>query len=343
MPNSKLTLLVDGNWLLMSRLSVLQNRYQTDEQLCKDLKLMLIRSLSIVLNQFTEIDNIIFISDGGSWRNKVEIPSFLEEEYKGNREKDENIDWDLVFEAFEDLQNKLRSKGITVCKEYNLEGDDWMWYWSEKLNSEGTNCMIWSRDKDLTQLIKINKDCCFTVCWCKDSGLITIHRDEDSMDFFFNEAYSENEQIYHSIIDKAKDVKEINPKEIVVDKIVRGDKGDNILPIILKQSKTKAFRVSQKDIDPNLNYNSKEDVKRYITNLLNQKSYKDKVNKPLENILEHFEYNKKLIALEKESYPPDVLEIFDNYKTYNLSKDIREVEYELNAEASSISSMLELV
>ena len=73
MPNSKLTLLVDGNWLLMSRLSVLQNRYQTDEQLCKDLKLMLIRSLSIVLNQFTEIDNIIFISDGGSWRNKVPL------------------------------------------------------------------------------------------------------------------------------------------------------------------------------------------------------------------------------------------------------------------------------
>lgn len=346
MPKSKLTLLIDGNWLLMSRLSVLQNRYGDDEKLCKDLKLMLIRSISLVLNQFTEIDNIIFISDGGSWRNKIEIPSFLEEEYKGTRKKDENVDWDLVFEAFEDLANRLRANGITVCKEYNLEGDDWMWYWSTKLNSEGTNCIIWSRDKDLTQLIKINGDCCFTVCWCKDSGLITVHRDEDSMDFFFNEAYSENEQIYHSILNKTKDVKEINPKEIVVDKIIRGDKGDNILPIILKQSKTnstKSFRVGTKDLDPNLDYNSKEAIKNYITNLLNQKSYKDKVTKPLEHILEHFDYNKKLIVLEKESYPPEILEIFNNYPTYNLSKDIKEVEYELNADVNSMTSMLDII
>ena len=346
MPKSKLTLLIDGNWLLMSRLSVLQNRYVDDEKLCKDLKLMLIRSINIVLNQFTEIDNIIFVSDGGSWRNKIEIPSFISEEYKGNREKDENIDWDLIFSEYEDLIVKLKASGITVCKEYNLEGDDWMWYWSTKLNSEGTNCIIWSRDKDLTQLIKIDKDCCFTVCWSKDSGLITVHRDEDSMDFFFNEAYSENEQLYHSIIDKAKDVKEINPKEVVIDKIIRGDKGDNIFPIILKKSKTnpdKSYRVGNKDLDPNLNYNSDEDVKRYIENLLNQKSYKGKVDKSLNDILEHFKYNKQLVVLEKESYPPDILEIFNEYQTYNLSKDIREVEYKLNAEANSITSILDMI
>ena len=162
MPNSKLTLLIDGNWLLMSRLSVLQTRYSDDDKLCKDLKLMMIRSINIVLKQFTEIDNIIFVSDGGSWRNKLPIPDFLEEEYKGNRIKDESINWDMIFDAYEDFASKLRAAGITVCKEPNLEGDDWMWYWSEKLNSEGTNVIIWSRDKDLTQLIKINKDSCFS-------------------------------------------------------------------------------------------------------------------------------------------------------------------------------------
>ena len=344
MPKSKLTLLIDGNWLLMSRLSVLQNRYSDDDKLCKDLKLMMIRSINIVLKQFTEIDNIIFVSDGGSWRNKVPLPSFLTEEYKGNRVKSEDIDWDLIFAAFEDFCNKLKAAGITVCKESNLEGDDWMWYWSTKLNSEGTNCIIWSRDKDLTQLVNIDKDGCFTICWCKDSGVITVHKDEEDMDFFFNEAYSINEQLYHSILDKAKESKEVNPKAVVIDKIIRGDAGDNILPIIVKNTKSdKIYRVSQKDIDPDLDYNDYEEWEGYIINLLEKKSYKGKVNKPLEDILQHFQYNKTLVALQKDSYPPDILKIFDNYQTYNVSKDVHEVEYQLVAEANSISSILDFI
>lgn len=344
MPNSKLTLLIDGNWLLMSRLAVLNNRYSDDNKLCQDLKLMMIRSINIVLKQFTEIDNIIFISDGGSWRNKLQLPAFIHEEYKGNRVKDESINWDLIFDAYEDFQVKLRMCGINVCKEANLEGDDWMWYWSTKLNSEGTNVIIWSKDKDLTQLVKIDKDCCFTVCWVKDSGLITIHRDEEEMDFFFNEAYSVNEQIYHSIVDKCKDIKEINPKEVVIDKIIRGDAGDNVFPIIQKKSKTdKFYRVGVKDLDVNLDYNSEEDVKKYLEKLLEQKSYKGKVDKPLDQIIEHFNYNRRLVALQEQSYPPEILNIFNDYKSYKISKDTHEVEYQLIAEANSISSILDFV
>ena len=344
MPKSKLTLLIDGNWLLMSRLSVLQNRYVSDEKLCENLKLLMIRSINIVLKQFNEIDNIIFVSDGGSWRNKIPIPSFLNEEYKGNRTKSDDINWDLVFENYEDFLHKLTSSGITVCKELNLEGDDWMWYWSEKLNSEGTNCIIWSRDKDLTQLVKIDKNCCFTVCWTKDTGVITVHRDEEDMDFFFNETYSLNEKIYHSIIDKAKEFKEINPKQIVLDKIIRGDAGDNVFPIIVKKTKTdKVFRVSQKDIDLDLDYNDYEEYEGWIIELLNKKSYKDKVDKSLENIIEHFEYNRKLVSLQKDSYPLEILKIFDNYKDYNISKNTTEVEYQLIAEANSISSILDII
>jgi len=344
MAKSKLTLLIDGNWLLMSRLSVLQNRYADDEKLCNDLKMMMIRSINIVLKQFSEIDNIIFISDGGSWRNKIPLPSFLQEEYKGTRHPDESINWDAVFGAYENLQTKLKAVGITVCKETNLEGDDWVWYWSTKLNSEGTNVMIWSRDKDLTQLVNVDKDSCFTVCWTKDSGLITVHTEEEEMDFFFNEAYSENNQIYHSIIDKAKDIKEINPKAVVVDKIIRGDIGDNVLPIILKKSKTdKMFRVGQKDIDETLDYNSDEAIDAYLNNLLSQKSYKDKVDKSIEDIKEHFKYNRQLVALQKDSYPPEVLAIFDDYQTYTMNKDIREVENQLIAEANSMGSILDII
>ena len=92
-----------------------------------------------------------------------------------------------------------------------------------------------------------------------------------------------------------------------------------------------------------MDYNDYEEWEGWIINILNQKSYKDKVDKPLENIIEHFEYNKKLIALQKDSYPPEVLKIFDDYKDYKVSKDIREVEYQLIAEANSISSILDII
>lgn len=348
MGKSKLTLIVDGNWLLMSRMSVLQTRYSDDEKLAQDLKLMMVRSLNIVLRQFTEVDNVIFVSDGGSWRNKIEIPKFLQEEgveYKGNRVKSEDIDWDLIFGAYEDLMNKLRRSGITVCKEIGIEGDDWCWYLSNKLNSEGTNVIIWSKDKDLTQLVKVNSDNCFTVCWDKDKGITTVHIDEDDMDFFFNESYSINSQLYHSILEKAKTKVEINPKEVVIDKIIRGDKGDNVLPIIQKKSSKgdKVFRVSQKDIDTNLDYNDYEEYEGYIINLLNKKSYKDKVDKPLEQIIEHFEYNRRLVSLQKESYPEDILQILEEHSNYNLCKDTNEVEYQLIAEANQINSILDVI
>ena len=97
MNKSKLTLLIDGNWLLMSRLSVIANLYIDDNELCKNLQLLMIQSIKKVIKKFPVIDNIIFCADGGSWRNNIEIPSInIDDEgniitYKGNREKPSDI------------------------------------------------------------------------------------------------------------------------------------------------------------------------------------------------------------------------------------------------------------
>ena len=77
MTKSKLTLIIDGNWLMMSRMSTLNGKYATTESMMQDLKLLMIKSINVVLRTFQSIDNIIFVADGGSWRSKVEVPSFL--------------------------------------------------------------------------------------------------------------------------------------------------------------------------------------------------------------------------------------------------------------------------
>ncbi len=343
---SKLTLIVDGNWLLMSRLSVLNNRYKDELELCQELKLLMLKSMEIVLRQFPSIDNIIFVSDGGSWRNKIQVPKFLEEagiEYKGNREKSDEINWELIFDEFEKFISVLSSTGITVSRENGIEGDDWCWYWSTKLNEENTNCIIWTKDKDLTQLVKTNSDNCFTVWWNKESGLLSENKPDEELNFLFNFKYDENELIFKELIKNAKNDSCINPKHIILDKIIRGDLGDNIIPILYRKSKTKQFRVASKDIPENLNIHNETEIRQYIHNLLNSKTYLNKVEKDEEDIVQHFIYNVKLVELSKTNYPDNILEIFDKHSSYNVTKDITIAENLIRANSNKLKNVLDFI
>ena len=343
---SKLTLIVDGNWLLMSRLSVLNNRYKDELELCQELKLLMLKSMEIVLRQFPSIDNIIFVSDGGSWRNKIQVPKFLEEagiEYKGNREKSDEINWELIFDEFEKFISVLSSTGITVSRENGIEGDDWCWYWSTKLNEENTNCIIWTKDKDLTQLVKTNSDNCFTVWWNKESGLLSENKPDEELNFLFNFKYDENELIFKELIKNAKNDSCINPKHIILDKILRGDLGDNIIPILYRKSKTKQFRVASKDIPENLNIHNETEIRQYIHNLLNSKTYLNKVEKDEEDIVQHFIYNVKLVELNKTNYPDNILEIFNKHSSYNVTKDITIAENLIRANSNKLKNVLDFI
>lgn len=330
MSKSKLTLIIDGNWVLMSRLSVLMNKYQDDE-LGKNLQILILESINKVLNNFPDIDNIVFVSDGGSWRTKIDIPEFFKDdenidilEYKGQRKLSPDVNWDLVFKYYEDMIELFNNHNITTCRTQDIEGDDWCWYWSNKLNKEGVNTIIWSMDKDLFQLISYNETTgVFNVCWNSKTGLTTNINDsnDDSMAFFFEDVYKQNNsRIMNNVFMKSHNINYIdNPNSIVLDKIIRGDKGDNIYPIVLKRSNNaqsnKVFRVSTKDIDFDLDLNNDQNIKNYIHNLVNSKKYLNKINKSEENIFEHFKYNYKLICLTKNNYPDYIL---DNMKSYNF-------------------------
>ena len=321
MSKSKLTLIIDGNWLLMSRVSVLLGRFD-DLELRYQLQLLLTKSIKLVLKQFPQIDNIIFIADGGSWRNSLPIPDYLLDEngnkisYKGNRERDDEINWDLIFNAYEEYIEILKQNGINAYREKDIEGDDWAWWWSTQLNNQGTNCIIWSKDNDLKQLVNINSDKCFTAWWNADTGLFIKNYKEEEFDFLFNMSFNENEQIWEQCEKYAKVVNKIDPSIIIIDKIIKGDVSDNILPIILRTSKSnssKKFKVSTKDINYQLNILDNKEVNAYIHNLVNSKNYVNRIdnNKSEKDILEHFSFNKQLIVLQKDSYPKEILNILE--------------------------------
>ena len=348
---SKLSLIIDGNWLLMSRLSVLNNRYADEYELIQELKLLMIKSMRSVLRTFPSIENIIFIADGGTWRNKIEIPACLHHdsngdtvEYKGTRTKSDDFNWDLLFASYEEFMALLGSTGITVCRENGLEGDDWCYHWSKVLNEDGTNVIIWTKDKDLTQLVKMDKNKCFTVWYNKDNGLYVSDTQEDDINWFFNTEYNANEKIFTEICDKCPKITKVNPSAVIMEKIIKGDRSDNILPVAMrKYSSDKRYKISAKDIDWNLDYNDKDAVRNYFTRLFENKNYKGKTVCTLDEAIEHFNYNKRLVALEDSSFPEYVKEIFKKHLTYNVSSNISIAESRLQAGTNKLEDILDFV
>lgn len=354
MSNKKsiMTIVVDGNWLLMSRLSILRMRIKDEDTLVKEVKLMMIKSVNKLLRDIPQIDNVIFVADGGSWRNKISIPEFLKKDhitYKGNREKDKDLDWDKIFKGYDEFIDILKETGVCVSREKGVEGDDWCAYWSKLLNSKNINCLIWSADRDLTQLVKIDsKSKCFTACWKKDAIVIESvdHTSDNEMDFFFNSYDSnENQKLLETLCMKAKKVEEIHPMDIVIDKTIRGDLGDNILPVVYKKAKNpnsdKIFRVSNKELDLSIDITSVDEVNAYFEDLLNKKTWKDKAMSTLDEIIEHFFYNERLVWLDPSQYPDEILEKMTKYSIPVINKDLSLAEQKIQAEKNDVYDVLE--
>lgn len=353
---SKLTLIVDGNWLFMSRMAVLLNKVRSIDDLCNELELLMVKSIKLVLRNFPDIDNIVFVSDGGSWRKNIDI-SNIEEAlkklgigdvvgYKETRVHNEEIDWDYVFDKFNKFQELLKENNITACHEHYIEGDDWCWYWSTTLNKNGTNTIIWTKDNDLKQLVNTDANGCFTVWWNKENGLFKKATNESEMNWFFNSEYSDNERILDNIIKKSAKVTDINPRDIVVDKIFMGDLSDNVFPIAMRHAKNpdspKKFRISRKDIDYNINISDDDSIKKYFSDLLNNKSYANRIiNNDINILMEHFEFNRKMVWLDKSQYPDDILNEMINYKLIGVSRNIEVVESILQSKTNEVEDILE--
>ena len=138
MQNSKLTLVVDGNWLLMSRYFMKRDTFRMDlpdsvkENSSHQLADLMAQSISVILRQFRgSITNIIFVSDNRSWRKDYPMPLCIEstDTYKGTRKNDETYDWKYIFKSISILSNNLKSIGVTTSNVYGVEGDDWCWWW----------------------------------------------------------------------------------------------------------------------------------------------------------------------------------------------------------------------
>lgn len=334
--SNNLTLLVDGNWLCQSRTAVLMNGFLKEnseihkQQTQEELKDLLGKSINVVLNRFPAISNIVLVTDGGSWRKDIPVPSFLADTtYKGNRVQANEIDWHYIYGALDNLADNCRSQGITVSRHPNIEGDDWIWYWSRRLNAEKTNCLIWSSDNDLKQLVQIDKSTNAFTAWYNDkNGLWLPNELEDSpgdVDFFFKFEYFS--PVLESLKGPSKSINYIDPNSVITSKIICGDAGDNIMSVFRYQKNGRTYRVTEKDWEAMAStHNIKNivDLLHHVPQIAkvicSNNKYQQYDPNP-DEIEEMIRYNIKLVWLNEYVIPDTIIQLMNQqeYKKFDIS------------------------
>ena len=332
------TLLIDGNWLLLSRFSVINKGFDKKnpdymkEQASLDLQDLLARSINVILNRFPIIDNMIFISDGGSWRKQLPIPKSLHDiTYKGNRTTNVEMDWHYIYGALNKVFKHCKDLGVTCSNYSNIEGDDWVWYWSRRLNAEGTNCVIWSSDNDLKQLIQVDNKMDTFTAWYNDKNGLWLPNDleEEIIDplEFFMQPMKYTSPVLEALKSKSNSVNFIDPNTIILSKIICGDAGDNIKSVVRYKKGNRTYRISEKDWDKiasKLNIitiqdflKHKENVAKAIVDMKKLQPY----NIDIQDVIEMIEYNIKLVWLNEKVIPDTAVQAMNQieYKPYDLS------------------------
>lgn len=367
MQNNKLTLVVDGNWLLMSRYFMKRDTFRMDlpdsvkENSSYQLADLMAQSISVILRQFRgSITNIIFVSDNRSWRKDYPMPSCIEttDTYKGTRKNDETYDWKYIYKSISILSNNLKSIGVTTSNVYGVEGDDWCWWWSRKLNSEGTNVILWTSDEDIKQLIQEDEDTgAFTAWYEKSKGLVfnssmkpkKFDDEDDELGSFMAPIMPVNNII--KSLSKTASISYVNPVNIINKKIYIGDQGDNILPIFTYSKKSKTYKATQKDWSKLINFDTPGYIERdwynNLPNLYNE-IYKIKTKGDENNIttcddfVEHAVYNKKMVWLDESQIPREVQSQMTSVEYKEISSDLlHDITYNWRVMSGAESKELE--
>lgn len=318
----KVNLCIDGNYLLNRLVFTLHKNNLLFGSLQKSLEI----SIS-GYRMWYPFNKIYLVSDSKekSWRKK------LNKDYKSNRKKNSDIDWDFVFKTYDDFKNSLKNKGVSVLETPYLEGDDWLSFICENSNKSGISTIIISNDYDIKQLINYSIDPLWINIMSNEmynkqklflpkNYQIFINNINKIDDDIFN--LNDNQEFLNlltTFINKY-DVNIVDSMESLFIKIISGDASDNISSVwsIVKNGKRRGIAdKGAKTIfddyvenfgEPNL---TDPDLTENIADIICEKKKLPK--NEIINIKSNIENNMKLILLGCDYLPKEVvkrMEIF---------------------------------
>jgi hypothetical protein len=242
------------------------------------------------------------------------------------------MDWQYIYGALNKILAEARKQGITVSQFNQVEGDDWIWYWSRRLNAEGVNCLVWSSDNDLKQLIQIDGTTNAFTAWYNDKNGLWLHdslkEEENPIDFFMKLEYFS--PILDNIRARVENIHYIDPNTIINSKVICGDAGDNIMPVIRYSKGGRNYRITENDwgkigskyssiID--LVGHEKEVTQELLSYSKFSKLYSDGILSTDKDLVEEMvKYNIKLVWLHESVIPDTIIQLMNQqeYKQFEV-------------------------
>ena len=320
-----MNLIIDGNYQLYRSVFIL-HKLRT---LYGDLETLLLNDYNNISNAYP-FHVIYFISDSKkSWRK-----SYLSD-YKGKRKKDEDIDWEFVFDTFDKFKESIKKRHN--CLTYQIdpfEGDDIIAHIVNETNKEGTSNLIVSNDGDLHQFLKFSTtDNYINIIYnhkFQDEKLyvpknysIFLKHVEDTTE---GDIFDLNDDIdfinyFDKITSRAK-IAVINNEQSYFKKVVAGDVGDNILSVVKFTRDIKGIGIigaetvylMYKQKFPNeIDFDSDEFVENLSDILSIYRKNKDDYFK--EKVVENIKLSRKLTRLDSKYLPDGYYKLLtDNIK-----------------------------
>ena len=314
--NMKLNLCIDGNYLMQKSVFVLYKL----RNLYTDLPIILERDYNTISNLFY-FSKIYFISDSRTnWRKKFYTG------YKGTRKKNDSIDWNTVYEIYEEFKNGLNKKrNCEVHQIEYLEGDDIISYVMKETNKKGYSNLLIANDSDLFQLLhydEVNKYINFMYNFKFSDETIYLPQlynsflesvEGTNIDDLFGDSGSDSEFVeFMRTLTTTKKVKEVDCEQELFGKIL-GHNKDNIKSIYMKGNRgigkaggVKVYDFYKETYPEIIDFNSNLFKERIIETV---KYYKKLKNNDMdESMMKKLNMNLKLVKLDKKSTPSKLYE-----------------------------------
>lgn len=353
-----ITLLIDGNYHFHKSLGVFQasnkGKFMEKDEDRINLIDKYATDLLYIIKQFSPyVESVIFAKDSYSWRKDFYPP------YKENRKtkrdtQKETINWTKYFEAnTEFLEIIKNNNNITISEIRGAEADDLICLWSKYLNSKNKNCVIISGDGDLKQLLSCNeKTNTFTIQYNPNTRVKSLFVPNNFLTWKKN--YLANEKLSETVKSKSNDIFSVsNPlntksllsfitelektiptklviaDEILLEKVLMGDKKDNVPALIDTTIQGKKVKITPKLYETMYNniiknwdeiiFSDLKTSKPFINIIKKTLEDKFKVELELSELNENFNRNARLLELIEDNIPNNVVSLF-NTQTEDLIK-----------------------
>jgi 5'-3' exonuclease len=209
------------------------------------------KSLEVTFDNYLHkypFKKIYLVSDSkSSWRKRIYTE--YKADRKEKRDKQEDVDWEFVFNTYNQFKENLTNSRIELIEGDNIEGDDWISHIINNSNSKGLSVLYVASDKDLNQKLDFRlKPTWMNVQWHdnykngkiylpKGYKLLMQELSKHEGDLFSTNENNEYINLIKDLMDKNA-VEEIDKEQSLFIKIISGDSGDNIDSVLKTPTKT---------------------------------------------------------------------------------------------------------